>query len=268
MPVPQPIAHAVEGMTVSPAQPKKPTASKIDELMESASEALAATRYFEADALARQALKLAHEARDYDRMARIILPLQEARRHKRQLAIDTGKVVTIDSYDLVEKYAMGKKKFASGCYLAEPPLVGADGRDLRDKLDELGMPAIVIVREPQTQLGLWPVVMIGPVTVRTKVRPPSKKIDIKWLLAASEALGDEAISTVDARQPASVRVDQLMDRLATIVDHEKLFQALADTCREAEREAAEDAKRPRRAPAKAAAEEEDDGFGEFEEEEL
>ena len=63
---------------------------KIDDLMESASAALAATRYFEAERLAWQALGAAHSAKDFERMGRIALPLQEARRQRYQQALDVG----------------------------------------------------------------------------------------------------------------------------------------------------------------------------------
>ena len=47
----------------------------IDAVMERASEALAATRFFEAADLCRDALRRARNADDFGRMARICLPL-------------------------------------------------------------------------------------------------------------------------------------------------------------------------------------------------
>lgn len=247
--------------SLSATQSKKSAASKIDQLMEQASAALEATKYFDAERAAAQALKMAHEARDYDRMARILLPLQEARRQKRLLAADTGKIIRVTSYEQLEKLGRGGKSAASAMYLVEPPLVGADGRDLRDRLDQLELPAIVVVREPKTRMGLWPVVMIGPATVRTRIKPPKKdKPDAAWMLHAGEALGDEALASVDPGQTADMRVDALLDRLAAVPDHEKLCQALAAACRDAEREAAEEAARPRK-PIRKPLDDEDDEFG-------
>jgi len=210
------------------------TAQKIDELMERASRALAETRYFECERLALEALDLAHASHDYDRMARLLLPLQEARRQKRLAAIDTGKLYRIS------ELPSATRKLKPGCYLIEPPLVGADGRDLRDRANQQEVPVFIVVREPKTRLGDWPIVMIGPVTVRTKVEPPEKEEapDIAWMIEAAEALGEEALSTVDPQADIFEQVEQLLDRLGTVTEHEKLHQALEAACREAAAEVA------------------------------
>ena len=198
---------------------------KIDALMEDAQKALQAGSYFDAERLSRDALEKAHQADDYERMARITLPLQEARRQKRMQAIDTGRL-----HRITEIREEGP--IEPGLYLVEPMLVGANGRDLRDRADAMNVPVLVVVREPRTRLGLWPIVMIGPVTVRTTVEPPEGEPDVAWMLAASEALGDAALDMISGATAAD-RVDSLMDLLATVGDHEKLIQELAETSREA-----------------------------------
>ena len=100
------------------------SAAKIDELMGKASESLAHTAYFEAERLACRALEMAHAGRDYERMARIVLPLQEARRQRFQLALDTGEVI------VVEEEVTEEMDVAPGCYLIQPKQVGADARRL------------------------------------------------------------------------------------------------------------------------------------------
>ncbi len=216
-------------------------AQRIDDLMERASEALVGTKYFECERCAAEALRLAHAARDYERMARILMPLQEARRQKRLAAVDAGRVHVLDSFEEAEQV-----KIKAGCWLIQPPLVGAHGRDLRDRADRAEIPALVIVREPTTALGECPIVMIGPVTVRTKVAPPEQTPpSAEWMLEASEALGDAAIEHVDATALAAVRVDKLIDRLGTVPEHEKLHQALEAACHEAMAEAAAEAAAPR-----------------------
>jgi hypothetical protein len=201
----------------------------VDTLMERASAALAKSRYFDCERLAVEALGLAHAALDYDRMARILLPLQEARRNRRLAAIDIGRVTVLD-----EMPAEGEP-IAPGCYLVQPPLVGADGRELRERALAADTPILVVVHEPKTRMGFWPIVMIGPVTVRERIAPPKneKKVDLAWFVAATEALGDAAMSDVEPDLPASERVVALLDRLHTVVDHEKLHQALMDACHEA-----------------------------------
>ncbi|MHC4996015.1 MAG: hypothetical protein ACYTGQ_13285, partial [Planctomycetota bacterium] len=66
---------------------------QIDTLMEEASEALAHTDYFRCEKRCLQALALARDDNDYERYARILLPLQEARRLRRQAAADAGTYI-------------------------------------------------------------------------------------------------------------------------------------------------------------------------------
>ena len=91
-----------------PASKAKSTAEeRIDHLMEQATDALTGTRYFECERLALEAMTLAHSARDFDRMARIVMPLQESRRLRRQLASDVKKLNKLNAYDQLEKLLHG-----------------------------------------------------------------------------------------------------------------------------------------------------------------
>lgn len=202
---------------------------KIDRLMERASEALEETRYFECERLCLDALEQSHGVGDYERMARIVLPLQEARRQKRLAAVDAKRLFILEE-------PMGEEEpVEPGCYLLQPPLVGADGRDLRERADRQEVPVFVLVREPRTRSGLWPLVMIGPVTVRARVKPPKDedKPDMAWFLGAGESLGDAAMAQVNAEATPAQRVNELFDRLGTVTEHEKLHQALEEACRRA-----------------------------------
>ena len=70
---------------------------KIDDLMNKASESLARTAYFEAERMAVKALNMAFQDLDVERMARIVMPLLEARRQRLQQALDVGEVTIIDA---------------------------------------------------------------------------------------------------------------------------------------------------------------------------
>jgi hypothetical protein len=214
------------------AKPQRAT-GKIDRLMEKASEALEGTKYFECERLCLDALEMAHASADYERMARIILPLQEARRQKRLAAVDAKKLF------ILEEPIGEDERVEAGCYLLQPPLVGADGRDLRERADREEVPVFVLVREPKTRIGQWPLVMIGPVTVRTRVKPPKNedRPDLTWFLSAGEAIGDSAISQVNPEATPTQRVGELYDRLGTITEHEKLHQSLEEASRHAAAEA-------------------------------
>lgn len=222
---------------------------KIDRLMEEASAALAATRYFDAERLALEALHEAHQTQDYERMARIVLPLQESRRLRRQQAIDVKKLTRLKEYPELEALLTGQKAIKPGCYLIEPPLVGADGRELRERALAEGVPIFVVVREPETRLGEWPIVAVGPVTVRTRI-PPPKKADVGWVLKAGEALGDAAIARIDPHDAASGRVEHYLEFLSAFADHEKLHEGLLLACNEAHHDAVMNPKKSGRGRAK------------------
>ncbi len=223
----------------------------IDDLMERASAALVVTDYFEAERHALSALRLSRALGDFERMARICLPLQEARRQKRLLAegaANSGGCVVLRSI------AAGSDWMKPGCYLLQPPAIGADARALRERFDAVRVPAAILTREPMTRLGRWPVVAVGQrwaggaSSVRTQVDPPpgverdgsamthdrlTESVPLEWFLSAGEALGDEGIARLKPRAPAVGRVDDLLGFLDALADHEKLHQRLAEACREA-----------------------------------
>ena len=204
----------------------------IDDLMESAAKALKKAHYIEAETLAADALLRARRINDYDRMARICMPLQEARRQRFLAACDVAKNIKIIDEPLEESF-----KVKPGCYLIQPLLVAADGRRLRALAMAQKKNVAILCREPITQLGLQPIVALGPIVVRTKVRPPKnvEKPDKAWFIDAIEALGDAAIDDMDTALNGERLVDALLDRLETVVDHEKLHQALAEAAQQAAR---------------------------------
>jgi hypothetical protein len=229
---------------------------QIDEAMDKASKALVQTRYFEAEALCLRALERAHRARDYERIARIVLPLQEARRQKRLLAADSGRSVIVDSPKALRAAP------ATGCYLIQPPLVGIDARGLRERADAKKVPVLVVTREPMTLAGLWPVVAatVG-LSIRIRIPPPfplqrietgwtrdnlTEPPPANWFLEAADAISREGLKKVDPTDAAAWRVDDLLVLLEAHPDDELLHQALGDTCREALAHPLPDGPRPRR----------------------
>jgi hypothetical protein len=209
--------------------------TKIDEIMERASESLSHMRYFEAERLAAKALAMAREDRDYERMTRIIMPLLEARRQRGQQALEVGRVVEVDAP------ITDDMKVLPGCHLVQPPQVGADARRLRMLALQHEVPAVVLCREPKTRLGQWPIVALGAgATVRVKVQPParSRKPDIEWFVETMRELGDSAIESLDPALEPDRRVDALLARLDAVPEHEDLHQALQEACRDAAQAAA------------------------------
>ena len=232
----------------------KDVSNPIDRLMEQASEALLETEYFSVVKLSVRALERARHADDFERMARILLPLQEARRQIRQIACDAGPRTILTSRPK-------PSELRPGLYLAQPPLIALEARDIRETADSKSIPSLLLCREPMTRAGKWPIAavtkggLIDTVTIRVQVAPPPGVVamhdqpgvgptrdnsmappDIEWFTSTAEALGDAAITRVNAAMPASWRVDELMLYLDAIPEHEKLHQRLAEACRDANRE--------------------------------
>lgn len=228
-----------------PAPTPSPASGRIDAIMEQASRALAQTKAIDCEAACLRALDLAVQDSDWDRAARIVLPLQEARRLRRQIATDSGTVHVVDTP------AQARIRAEGVCYLFQPPLVAADARAFREAHLKKGVPLFVLTREPMTQGGLWPISAVGAaedLTLRVRIPPPpgvgprpsgvtrdeiTKPIPVSWFEAAAEALGDAAISSVSPKEPAAHRVLDLIDRLSALPEHEKLHQALERACQEA-----------------------------------
>lgn len=209
--------------------------NSVQQMMERAQAALHRNQWFEAERMAQRALEMARAGRDFTLMARIALPLQEARRQRLQLAFDAN------NFRIVDEPFGEEVRVDPGCYLVQPPLVGADARRLRLAAFEQEVPVAVLCREPITKLKLCPIVTIGQLTIRTKIDPP-KHWDhptLDWFVAALEALGDAGIETLDRGCDPIRLVDALLARLDATPDHEKLHQELAHACREAARAIAE-----------------------------
>ncbi len=209
----------------------KPRAEGVTDLMERAEAAMRRRAWFESERLASKALSIARAADDFDAMARILLPLQEARRQRLAEAFETKKVL------LIAEAPNEQTQVSPGIHLVEPPLVGADARRFRLLALEQEVPVAVVCREPITRMNECPVVAIGPVTIRTKIAPPKKPSapTPSWMAKALEQLGDSALENLDPGMDLLKRIDHLLNCLETHPDHERVHQALAELCREGAR---------------------------------
>lgn len=207
-------------------------AARIDDLMQKAQSALKSARWFEAERLAQRALELSHQVGDFGRMSRIIMPLQESRRQRVQMASDVSTVKWVEG-EIGEDHRVGP-----GLHMMQPPLVGADARRIRLTALRREVPALVLCREPTTQMGLVPIVAIGLMTVRARIDPPDKpaKPTKQWFLWALEQLGDTAIGMIDTGMDAVRQVDVAVSLLDSVPDHEELHTTLVQLCLRAEEE--------------------------------
>ena len=209
----------------------------MDELMELAAAALGRQAWLEAARVAYETLGLAREHSDFELMAKVVELLAEARRRRLEKALDVRKIQIVDTA-LPEG-----KTLKRGCYLVQPPLVGADARQLRLTALAADVPVAVVCREPLTLTRMWPIVAIGPgATVRLPIQPPDdqENPDLAWFVKALEALGDWAIESLDPALEPVRRVDKLLDRVETVADHQRLHECLRDACLEAHKALADD----------------------------
>lgn len=201
----------------------------IDELTEKAAAALAAKRHFEAEKLANEAMLLARDDNDFARMAAVVPSLRHARLTRLAAAMDVGTITILD--ELFEDDAV----IEPGCYLVQPPLVGAHARRLRLTAVNREINAVVLCREPVIRLGLVPMVALGSgATVRTKMRKPADLDNpgLEWFATALEALG-EAAAEFDPALTVEKRVDVLLTRVDAIPEHAGLHEYLEQSCRAA-----------------------------------
>lgn len=225
--------------------------SAIDALMERASVALEATDYFAAQEFCLRAMDKARRVLDFDRISRIAMPLQEARRQIRHLATDArdaGGVFVLSSLPSPET------RIEPGFYLLEPPVIGLDGRQFREVARNRKVPVLALVKEPTTSSGKWPIVGVGAgefenIVARVQVEPPAslkgwkeKSLrtaprealpDSAWFMSVQEALGDAAIRKVNPLWPAAHKVEDFIELLDAVPDHEKLSQTLMYAAKDA-----------------------------------
>lgn len=201
----------------------------IDELTVKAAAALAAKRHFEAEKLANKAMLLARDDDDFARMAVVVPVLRQARLARLAAAMEVGTITILDE-PLEDDVVL-----EPGCYIVQPPLVGAHARRLRVAAVNREINAVVLCREPVIRLGLVPMVALGSgATVRTKMRKPADLDNpgLEWFATALEALG-EAAAEFDPALTVEKRVDVLLTRVDAIPEHAGLHEYLERSCREA-----------------------------------
>lgn len=214
------MSESTSGRESTKRKPKR--ANGAEEALVQAGDAMRRNDAYEAERLASRALIEAHARRDYRAMAKALPTLREARLSIRDEALRARKIYRVDAVPEADTPE-------PGLWLVEPPAVGIDGRNLRDRARAARVATIVVVREPETRSGHWPVVMVGPATVRARIDPVKGSPTPAWIMGALESLGAAAVDSVDASAPET-RVNQLVDRLGTLPECEAVYDALAEAC--------------------------------------
>ena len=208
----------------------------IQNLVDKANESIGQEAWFDAEQSLDRALAMSHGRHDYQGMAEILDLLQQTRAGWNKQAYASRTAVRV-----VDDEVEDSMKVEQGRYLVQPPLVGADARRLRLLALAGGVPAMVLCREPKTQLGLIPVVAIGPLgAIRTKVKPPKdlKKPPVKWYRDAFASLAEMSLEKINPNHIASRKLEAVLSLLDTIPESGMLHEQAIALCLESANEEA------------------------------
>lgn len=210
------------------------TVSTLDSLMERASRALAEMDYLACEVLCLEALEAARCAGRYGYYARVLLPLQEARRHRRMIAAQGEVLLGSGEPGFDPERWLAQRN--QGCILLTPPHRPGDAKVLADKARAANKYVEVLYAEDVPSSPRWTLRSYDGPEVCCEISPrvPSES-PASWFLRASELLGDAALGGVDDSLQSEALVLELQARLRVFPDHERLHQRLAGAARLASR---------------------------------
>ena len=246
-------------------------ACQLDRIMESATAALMAMDYLTCESKCLDALSIARRKQNWTYYARILLPLQEARRQRRMIAAEGS--FRFGSTNLGGDPQPWLERLGNGCIVVSQPhapevahAVARAARASRRHVEVLY--ADNPVTAPTWQLRSY----AGPATTTRLPAPPADMIDrwmdplpptqnaphcspvapdgpgptggqcqlnapchpADWFLNACESLGDAALNQVGPHLRASQRVEALEHCLDVVADHEIIHQRLGDAAHNAQ----------------------------------
>lgn len=203
---------------------------KLDEIMERASRALADMDYLACEALCLQALETAREQKRFKYYARVLLPLQEARRQRRMTAAQGDVLIGIgkDGADCSAWFEEGHP----GCLVITQPNKAEDARALAERARAENRFVEVLFADNQPDAAAWTLKSYEGPDVCCEIGAPTGDLaPAQWFLHATETLGDAALASVDDTLTGEARVEALEAVLRVFPDHELLHQHLADAAR-------------------------------------
>jgi len=220
----------------------------LDQQMETASAALARMDYATCERLARTALAEAAEAERWSLYARILLPLQEARRQRRMAAAEG--VVRLGTRELCGPPDSWLDRLEGGGCLAVTENPEAAER-LERRARTRPEPILLLHAAPAGETWrlhpplapacslffpaprhAWRHAWLAPETTGELARTQADGCGPgEWFLAAREALGDLALRHAMASERGRPRQRALAAALEHLPDHELLHQHLAEEAR-------------------------------------
>jgi len=228
----------------------------IDQLMQSASQALAVMDYLHCEQQCEQALDLARQRRLWDAYARVLLPLQEVRRQRRMIAAEGMIRLGSASLEGPARNVLETLK-DGGCLVLTHPHSAEDAEALleiaRSKQQHIELLwaeeggdaerwllrtfigqdlKVSVDAPPQAWQDRWftpQEVLQATGESQAGVNRSSNPAD--WFMDASESLGDAGLALADEINDLGLRLQLLEDCVMGVPDHELLHQRLAQTAR-------------------------------------
>ena len=205
------------------------TLEQLDAIMEKASRALADMDYLSCEALCLDALTEAKRADRYGYYARVLLPLQEARRQRRMIA--AAGDIQLGSGPGFEpgKWLKGRD---AGCIVLTHQLTAQDALAIHQKARQNKQFFEVLFADNAQEDAQWTLRSYDGPAVRCSIDAPLPDASpSQWFIQATECLGDAALAGVDSTLTGKALVDDLEARLRVFPDHELLHQRLADAAK-------------------------------------
>ena len=211
----------------------------LDDLMETASQALAELDYARCEALCMDALGQARDVGDWVMYQRVLLPLQETRRQRRQAALD-GPIL-LGTPDKLGDVASQIGDIEQGCVVLTWPCTAGDAQSLIDSVQTRKKPIELLFADNASDAPTWRVTSyagpglsvdlpapkadwIGQWVDPSAIAPPTPA---HWFMQASEALGNAALAAIEATTGSLKHLQALEAALSCVDDHEILHQRLA-----------------------------------------
>lgn len=236
--------------------------SQLDALMEAASQALGRMHYLRCEALCLEALSVARLCGEWSYYARILLPLQEARRQRRLIAADG--VIRLGTAQLGGDPVLWLRRVNPGCLVLTQPHDNKMARQILAAVSRRHLYVEILLAHNAPSDKKWTLCPInGPKVTCVVDAPPQDWIDqwlgpradrraggqeqvvqegqpgstgpgpADWFLDACEGLGNAALDQVKVPLGDPRRVWILERCLQVVTDHEILHQALGEAARAA-----------------------------------
>lgn len=211
----------------------------LDSIMQQATSALGNMDYLTCEADCLRALAAAQATEDWAYYCRILMPLQEARRQRRLIAAEG--MIRLGTSDLEGPITSWLGRIESGCIVVTHPFTASDVVRLQRKARSERRYIEVLYADNPAPAGRWTLRSFAGPDARYATDAPADVWIDRWLTAtdtgpqpsdwfidATEAIGNVALSQVDAALGTPQRLAALEERFAVATDHEFLHQRLWD----------------------------------------